>query len=172
MKRLPALMLSVFMLTLLSLPVSAGSQNMIVKGNHDIPVNLTIDDSNMIDVTIEWDMLKYTYDGTGFKPSGETMPKITVTNNTDQKDITLGLVFIHSESFSFLPSEFDLGFYADAAAKPGKDSSITTATVSSKSSASFYAIPSGTPVVPNGDLSDGGDKKVGSVRVTIGLPTS
>lgn len=173
MKRLPALMLSVFMLTLLSLPVSAGSQNMIVSGYHDIPVDLTIDDSNMIDVTIEWDMLlKYTYDGTGFTPAGKTMPKITVTNNTDQKDITLGLSFIPSQSFRFSPSEFDLGFYADAAAKPGKDSSITTATVSSKSSASFYAIPSGTPVVPNGDLSDGGDKKVGSVRITIGLPTS
>ena len=100
------------------------------------------------------------------------MPKITVTNDTDQKDITLGLAFIPSESFSFSPSEFDVGFYTDAAAKPGEDSPIKTTTVSSKSSATFYAIPSGTPVVPGGDLSDGGDKKVGNLLITIGLPES
>ena len=55
MKRLPALMLSVFMLTLLCLPTSAAnnSANMKVLGSEDIPVELNINDNNMVDVTIE-----------------------------------------------------------------------------------------------------------------------
>ena len=54
MKRLPALMLSVFMLTLLCLPTSAAnnSANMKVLGSEDIPVKLNINDNNMVDVTI------------------------------------------------------------------------------------------------------------------------
>ena len=61
MKRLPALMLSVFMLTLLCLPTSAAnnSANMKVLGSEDIPVKLNINDNNMVDVTIEWEATVY-----------------------------------------------------------------------------------------------------------------
>ena len=61
MKRLPALMLSVFLLTLLSLPATA--ENVNKEGTVPIPVELSVDASTMVDVTITWDDFKYVYNG-------------------------------------------------------------------------------------------------------------
>ena len=87
MKRLPALMLSVFLLTLLSLPATAENVTADKEGYAEKEVTLTVDTSNMVDVTINWDDFNYTFDGKRFTATSETMPKITVKNNNSQNTI-------------------------------------------------------------------------------------
>lgn len=169
MKRLPALMLSVFMLTLLSLPTSAANEKLTVTGERNLPVYLTIDDSQMVDVTITWEALDYTYNGSGFTTGSGTMPKITVQNNSDGKDIIMGEpIFNHSDDVKFNDSEFSLYFYHDSAATPG--SNVTDTTIKSGKSIFFYAIPSGNPVKTGGNLLGADSLDIGNVLITISLP--
>ena len=128
MKRLPALMLSVFMLTLLCLPTSASNEGatneskITVTKGENLPVYLTIDDSQMVDVTISWDALDYTYNGSGFTTESGTMPKITVQNNSVGKSIIMGTpIFNHSDDVKFTDGEFALYFYHDSAASLGSN---------------------------------------------------
>ena len=167
MKRLPALMLSVFMLTLLCLPTSAAnnSANMKVLGSEDIPVKLNINDNNMVDVTIEWEALKYTYDGKEFTPTvKETMPQITV--------ITVSPSFNLTDNFDFGKSEFDLFFSTTSDKNSTDGESLTSILVNEGDSTSFYAIPIGNPLGGTAQLVGAGERTVGILHITIGLPTS
>ena len=174
MKRLPALMLSVFMLTLLSLPTSAAnnSKNMKVLGSENIPVWLKINDDNMVDVTIEWEALKYTYDGKEFTPTvKETMPQITVINNSTEKAITVSPSFDLTDNFDFEKSEFDLFFSTTSDKNSTDGESLTSISVNGGDSTSFYAIPIGDPLGGTAQLVGAGERRVGTVLITIGLPT-
>ena len=175
MKRLPALMLSVFMLTLLCLPTSAAnnSANMKVLGSEDIPVKLNINDNNMVDVTIEWEVLKYTYDGKEFTPTvKETMPQITVINNSTGKAITVSPSFNLTNNFDFGKSEFDLFFSTTSDKNSTDGESLTSILVNEGDSTSFYAIPIGNPLGGTAQLVGAGERTVGILHITIGLPTS
>ena len=67
MKRLPALMLSVFLLTLLSLPATAiTKQENLTDKEKNLLVSLAVNTSDMVDVTITWNELNYTYGSNGF----------------------------------------------------------------------------------------------------------
>lgn len=177
MKRLPALMLSVFMLTLLCLPTSASNEGatneskITVTKGENLPVYLTIDDSQMVDVTISWDALDYTYNGSGFTTESGTMPKITVQNNSVGKSIIMGTpIFNHSDDVKFTDGEFALYFYHDSAASLG--SNVTDTIIKSGDSIFFYAIPSGNPAKTGGNLLGANSLDIGSVLITIGLPES
>ena len=55
MKRLPALMLSVFLLTLLSLPATAiTKQENLTDKEKNLLVSLAVNTTDMVDVTITW----------------------------------------------------------------------------------------------------------------------
>lgn len=122
MKRLPALMLSVFLLTLLSLPATA--ENVTVdRGSVKKEVTLTVDASNMVDVTINWDDFNYTFDGKNFTATSETMPKITVKNNNSQNTIYVTPKFEPYADLGYSDMAFDMYFYEDGntAAGAGTD---------------------------------------------------
>ena len=71
---------------ILYLPATA--ENVTVdRGSVKKEVTLTVDASNMVDVTINWDDFNYTFDGKNFTATSETMPKITVKNNNSQNTI-------------------------------------------------------------------------------------
>lgn len=176
MKRLPALMLSVFMLTLLALPTSAANENTLtVTGNKNLPVSLTIDDSQMVDVTISWDALNYTYNGSKFITESGTMPKITVQNNSVGKSIIMGKPsFKHSDNIVFSENEFDLYFYQDSTAVPGSGDAadVTETRIESGDSTFFYAIPKGNPIKTGGALLGAKQLEIGNILIEISVPQS
>lgn len=172
MKRLPALMLSVFMLTLLCLPTSASNESLTVTGERNLPVSLTIDDSQMVDVTITWEALDYTYNGSKFITESGTMPKITVQNNSVGKSIIMGTpAFKPLDNIAFTDNEFDLYFYRDSTAVPGSgDAADVTATlIESGDSTFFYAIPRGTPTKADA-LLGAKQLKIGNIVIKISVP--
>lgn len=177
MKRLTLLMLSVFLLTLLSMPASAGSNRVstavtsIPDETTKIPVYLTVNASDMVDVTIEWDALIYKYDGKAFSAPGVgTIPSITVTNNNPQVPVSMKPTFLPDDTMGFGTGDFTLNFFYTPDGTKTEDEMISSATtVKSGTSVKFYAVPSGNPL--NGSLADMTEKQeVGAVRITIGLP--
>ena len=112
MKRLPALLLSLFLLTLLSMPSQAvtKTENVSSGGTQDLPVYLAVDAADMVDVTISWNELTYTYGSNGFTADDVTIPQITVTNNNPQNGITIDPQFVRNDE-SLSESMFDLFFF-------------------------------------------------------------
>ena len=109
MKRLPALLLSLLLLTLLSTPSQAvtKTENVSSGGTRDLPVYLAVDAADMVDVTISWNELAYTYGSSGFAAEDVTIPQITVTNNNPQNSITIDPQFVRNDE-SLSESMFDL----------------------------------------------------------------
>lgn len=173
MKRLSLLVLSILMLTLLSMPASAGNQKvtLITDDPPKIPVELTVDTSKMVNVTIEWDALTYTYDGKTFSSGTDGMPKITVTNNDSSTPVKVLPTFVPDENLGFEDNDFDLYLFGSASDTPKNNPGITEAvSVECETSVVFYAVPSGTPT--NSSVLAGAAKplEVGNVRITIEKP--
>lgn len=174
MKRLTLLMLSVFLLTLLSMPASAESNRVTTTDKpEDIPVKLQVNASDMVDVTISWDALTYKYDGKAFSAPGvETMPSITVANNNPQVPVSMQPTFLPDATMGFGSSDFILHFFYIPNGTLKNDEVIDSAvSVESGAPVKFYAVPSGNPL--NSSLaSTTKEQTIGSVRITIGLPES
>lgn len=177
MKRLSLLVLSILMLTLLSMPASADSKKVTTLPDEstEIPVYLTVDTSTMVNVTIEWDELAYSYDYNGktFSPGVENMPSITVTNNNPQMTVTALPTFEPNTELGFGENDFALNFFATASETLKSGSAITKAvSVTYGTPAVFYAVPSGTPT-NNSILAGTADgQNVGNVRITIEKPSN
>ena len=147
MKRLPALMLSVFLLTLLSLPATAiTKQENLTDKEKNLLVSLAVNTSDMVDVTITWNELNYTYGSNGFAADDTDieMPKITVTNNNLQNSLTVNALFKPTDA-SLTEDMFDLYFYEDLSVMPPNGENVKDLLLAEKSSISFYALPYGNP---------------------------
>ena len=173
MKRLSLLVLSVLMLTLLSMPASAGNQNvtLITDDPPEIPVKLIVDTSRIVDVTIEWDELTYTYNGKTFSSGADGAPKITVTNNDSNTPVKVLPTFVPDETLGFEDNDFDLYLFRNASETPKNDPSIKEpVSVECGTPAVFYAVPSGTPTNSSVLVGTADGIKVGNVRITIEKP--
>ena len=109
MKRLPALMLSVFLLTLLSLPATAES---VTENNQSVSksVALKVNASDMVDVTITWDDFEYNYNGRTFSTKDNT---ITVKNNNPQNNILVTPTFVKRDGLAYRDDAFYIYFYGE-----------------------------------------------------------
>ena len=109
MKRLPALMLSVFLLTLLSLPATAES---VTENNQSVSksVALKVNASDMVDVTITWDDFEYNYNGRTFSTKDNT---ITVKNNNPQNNILVTPTFVKRDGLAYSDDAFYIYFYGE-----------------------------------------------------------
>ena len=166
MKRLPALMLSVFLLTLLSLPSKAATSTGKGPSNgvKELPVYLAVNAVDIVDVTISWSPLSYTYCSSGFVPEDGTTPMITVINNNPQNNIVFTPEFVPD---SIESKYFELYFYQSKDEKPGEGTDVKKQVINGKDSFSFYAIPSGDPL----DWSEASKNatRIGNVKITISL---
>ena len=144
MKRLPALMLSVFLLTLLSLPATA--ENVNKEGTVPIPVELSVDASTMVDVTITWDDFKYVYNGREFTTNSGKMPGITVTNNNPQNSILVTPDYQELDGLNLDSRAFALYFFKDANVTTTKGGDVEKVTLTGAESTTFYAVPEGNPL--------------------------
>lgn len=166
MKRLPALMLSVFLLTLLSLPSKAATNTEKVPSNgvKDLPVYLAVNAVDIVDVTIRWSPLSYTYCSSGFVPEDGTTPMITVINNNPQNNIVFTPEFVPDGIAS---KYFELYFYQSEDEKLGEGTDVKNQVINGKNSFSFYAIPSGDPLDWSGASKNA--TPIGNVKITISL---
>lgn len=170
MKRLPALMLSVFLLTLLSLPSKAATSTGKVPSNgvKELPVYLAVNAVDIVDVTIKWSPLSYTYCSSGFVPEdGTTPPMITVKNNNPQNNIVFTPEFVPNGPDGFESKYFELYFYQSEDEKPGEGTDVKDHVINGKNSFSFYAIPSGDPLDWSGASKNA--TQIGNVKITISL---
>ena len=175
MKRLTLLMLSVFLLTLLSMPASAESTTLtsIPDEPTEIPVYLTVNTSDMVDVTIQWDELSYQYNGKKISPGVDDMPKITVTNNNPQTTVTALPTFIPNAKLGFKETDFELNFFTEPNQTTKNGSPITAAVAVKKGTpVVFYAVPEGETLKSSVLSGTTAQQEVGAVRITIGLPES
>lgn len=169
MKRLAALLLSLVLLTLLSMPALAETAAVATETEKDIPVTLTVDSSQMVDVTITWSELDYTHDGNKFAVTADTMPSITVTNNNPQTTVVMNPSYV-PENSTYSDDAFWLNFFEDPNHTVSNHSNIANVVISNGSPKTFYAVPSGNPYTHG--LSTAKELKVGTVRITIELPQS
>ena len=166
MKRLPALMLPVFLLTLLSLPATA--ENVTVDGGSvKKEVTLTVDTSSIVDVTITWDAFDYTFDGEKFTVTNETMPKITVKNNNSQNNVLVTPEYKQRTGISADDRAFALYFFEDASMSIARDGDIKDITITGADSTTFYAVPDGNPYKYGLGTND--PMEVGDVLIKIKL---
>ena len=168
MKRLPALLLSLFLLTLLSMPSQAvtKTENVSSDGTQDLPVYLAVDAADMVDVTISWNELTYTYGSNGFAAEDVTIPQITVTNNNPQNNITIDPQFVRNDE-ALSESMFDLYFYESKTEVPTQGTDVRNQLINGRDSFSFYAIPYGDPL--GWSAASKTPAQIGSVRITIAL---
>ena len=168
MKRLPALLLSLLLLTLLSTPSQAvtKTENVSSGGTRDLPVYLAVDAADMVDVTISWNELTYTYGSNGFTADDVTIPQITVTNNNPQNSITIDPQFVRNDE-SLSESMFDLYFYESETEVPTQGTDVRNQPINGRDSFSFYAIPYGDPL--GWSAASKTPAQIGSVRITIEL---
>lgn len=167
MKRLPALMLSVFLLTLLSLPATAENVTADKEGYAEKEVTLTVDTSNMVDVTINWDDFNYTFDGKRFTATSETMPKITVKNNNSQNTIYVTPKFEPYADLGYSDMAFDMYFYEDGNTVAGNGTDIKEIEIAEKNEATFFAVPGGNPLTHK--LGGKTPTEIGKIKITISL---
>ena len=166
MKRLPALMLSVFLLNLLSLPATA--ENVTVdRGSVKKEVTLTVDASNMVDVTINWDDFNYTFDGKNFTATSETMPKITVKNNNSQNTIYVTPKFEPYADLGYSDMAFDMYFYEDGNTAAGAGTDLKEIAVTGENETTVFAVPGGNPLTHQ--LGSKTPMEIGNVQITISL---
>lgn len=179
MKRLSLLLLSVFLLTLLATPASADENNdntrTLTSASEpaEIPVYLSVDASEMVDVTITWEALSFSYNckTKSFSPGASAAPAITVTNNNPQQAVTALPTFQRNDALS--ESDFELNFFDERGKTLSNYIPITDAvTVSSNKPFTFYAVPSGNPSGNSALAGTAAKQSVGTVLVTIGLPES
>lgn len=157
MKRISAGLLCFLMVLLLSTPALAGNTSVGAVGNYDIPVTLTVDTSGMVDVSIQWDSMDFTYDGREVTPSGAT---ITVANNNKYAPVTVAPEFILEDNMK--DSGFALDFY-DSKDYANRDM-VTTETVTDSPVTIFVE-----PDVDKLTLAENQSYDIGKIRLTIDL---
>lgn len=160
MKRISAGLLCFLMVLLLSTPALAGNTSVGAVGNYDIPVTLTVDTRGMVDVSIQWDSMNFSYDGKKVTPSGVNAPSITMTNNNQYANVTVTPEFVLADDMQ--DSGFLLDFYdSNNYASRGM---VATATVTD-APFTFYVEPDGDKLT----LVDNKTYDIGKIRLTIDL---
>ena len=160
MKRISAGLLCFLMVLLLSTPALAGNTSVGAVGNCDIPVTLTVDTRGMVDVSIQWESMNFSYDGKKVTPSGVNAPSITVTNNNQYANVTVKPEFVLADDMQ--DSGFLLDFYdSNNYASRGM---VATATVTD-APFTFYVEPDGDKLT----LVDNKTYDIGKIRLTIDL---
>lgn len=165
MKRLPVLMLSVFLLTLLSLPATAES---VTENNQSVSksVALKVNASDMVDVTITWDDFEYNYNGRTFSTKDNT---ITVKNNNPQNNILVTPTFVKRDGLAYSDDAFYIYFYGeeDKDKVGGAGANLDNISIMGANSTTFYAVPGGNPLREN--LGGKVATVIGDIRITIAL---
>ena len=181
MKRLSLLLISVFLLTLLATPASADDANKKTQTltstsePAEIPVLLSVDASEMVNVTITWDALSFSYNckTKSFSPGASAAPAITVTNNNPQMTVTALPAFKPDTTLEFGEDDFELNFFENPNETIEHGNAIKKAvSVENGASVIFYVVPSGNPSGNSALIGTARAQSVGTVRVTIGLPES
>lgn len=164
MKRISAGFLCFLLVLLLSTPALAEGNDVTLgaAGDCDIPVTLTVDTRGMVDVSIQWDSMNFSYDGKKVTPSGVNAPSITVTNNNQYANVTVTPEFVLADDMQ--DSGFELKFFDSR--DTGKRGYVTAATEVGDTPLVFYASPE-DDCQPN--LTENKEYNIGKIRLTIDL---